>query len=642
MAANKKKRKLSNLEFVLKWSIVSAVILALLFSVMLIYYSTDLPSTAKLEENNRIPDIKIVTVDGQLVANYGEAHGATLQYQDFSPYLVQAVIATEDRRFFEHFGIDIIGLFRAAGVNFIAHRVVQGGSTITQQLAKIVFFTPERTIKRKIQEMILALWLEHKYSKQEILAMYLNRVYLGGGNFGVDAAAHNFFSKSASELSLSEAAVLAGLIRAPSRYSPTSNPELSAQRAKQVLANMVDAGYIDLEKAVEGEKDLKHEGHVTSGNMYFAEWVAEQVPLYLGLQVSDIIVKTTIDLRLQKAAEEAVKKSLDENGEKLKIGQGALVSLAPSGKILAMVGGRNYKTSPFNRATQAQRQPGSSFKLFVYLAAFEHGLSPDSTMIDQPVDIEGWAPENYEEKFLGEVTLSEAFALSLNSIAVQLGQIVGIDHVIEMAERLGITSKLMEIPSAALGTNEVNLLELTQAYAAVANNGYKVQAYGIEEIDDTQGTVLYKRGQKEPEQVLEKNTVYKINSVLSDVVNRGTGQAAKLGERHTAGKTGTSQDYRDAWFLGFTPQITTGVWVGNDDDTPMKKVTGGKIAAPIWKEYMTVAMVGLPVEEIPTSAGFLRELIPNAPYAPESGTYTPAAPLEQYPHKSFWDKLFGR
>jgi len=641
MATSKNKRKFSNFELVLKWSIVVIVGIILFLAVVVIYYSTDLPSTAKLEENNRIPDIKIVNLDGQLVANYGEAHGATLQYQDFSPYLIQAVISTEDRRFFEHFGIDLIGLVRAASVNFIAHRVVQGGSTITQQLAKIVFFSPERTMKRKIQEMILALWLEHKYSKQEILSMYLNRVYLGGGNFGVDAAAHNFFSKSASELSLSEAAVLAGLIRAPSRYSPTSNPELSAQRAKQVLANMVDAGYISLEKAVEAEKDLKHEAQVTSSNMYFAEWIAEQVPLYLGVQVSDIIVKTTLDLRMQKAAEEAIKKSLDENGEKLKIGQGALVSLANDGRILAMVGGKNYKASPFNRATQAQRQPGSSFKLFVYLAAFEHGLAPDSTMIDQPVEIEDWAPENYEQKFLGEVTLSEAFALSLNSIAVQLGQTVGIDHVIEMAQRLGIASKLMEIPSAALGTNEVNLLELTQAYAAVANNGYKVKAYGIEEIDNTSGVVLYKHEPQEPEQVLEKNTVYKINSVLSDVVNRGTGQAAKLGDRPAAGKTGTSQDYRDAWFMGFTPQITTGVWVGNDDDTPMKKVTGGKIAAPIWKEYMTVAMEGLPVEEIPTTAGFLRELMPSTPYEPATGTAPTAAP-PQYQHKSFWDKLFGR
>ncbi len=623
--------------FIFRWIFILGIWGCISIVLLIAFYSLDLPSTSKLTEHNKMPNIKIVNEKSELVANYGEYYGSYLEYESFPPDLIQAVLATEDRRFFEHFGIDLWGLFRATLVNIRAGKVVQGGSTITQQLAKIAFLTPERALKRKIQEMILALWFEAKFTKKEILTMYLNRVYLGGGNFGVDSAARSYFGKSARNLTLSESAVIAGLLRAPSRYSPTSNPTLSAKRASQVLVNMADAGFISLETAVKAEKELHIENKKPyHGNLYFTDWVVEQLPEYIGNVSSDITVVTTINLELQKNAEEAVNKVLAESLD-LNVSQAALLSVANDGRILAMVGGKNYKSSQFNRVTQAMRQPGSAFKLFVYLAAFEKGYSPDSEMEDKPVEFGNWAPENYKEEYHGVMNFSEAFARSINSIAVQLGYEIGVESVVEMAQRLGITSKLMAIPSAVLGTNEVTLLEMVQAYNVMSNDGYLIKVYGIKQVTDADGNVLYERQQESPEPVVDINVVRSMNSMLIDVVEHGTARYAKL-DRPAGGKTGTTQEYRDAWFIGFTPQITTGVWAGNDNYTPTKEVTGGKVPANIWKEYMTAAHEGLPVLEIPTSSISMLSPFNYMRYMRSNDDFQ-RLPVDTGP--SFLEKIFG-
>lgn len=651
-AKGKKYKDFSFTRFFLKWGFVAGIWCAVFLTIIIAYYSHDLPSTSKLTETKKAPNIRIIDEKGNLIANYGDAYGAYYYYEDFPKHLIDAVMAIEDRRFFDHFGVDLIGLARAMYVNFKAGRVVQGGSTITQQLAKNAFLNPERTIKRKVQEVMLAIWLESKFTKEEIIAMYLNRVYLGGGNFGVDAAAKNYFGKQASGLSLGESAIIAGLLRAPSRYSPNSNPELARSRAKQVLSSMVEAGYITTDEALKASKGYEVASKATfHGNMYFGDWIAEQIPDFLGITESDITVVTTLDLELQRYAEEAIKKTIDENGEKMRFKQGAMVAMDPSGKVLAMVGGANYRQSQFNRVTQAQRQPGSVFKLFVYLAAFLQGKEPGDVMEDSPFAINGWAPENYREEYFGDMTLEEAFARSINSIAAKLGIEAGPENIATVASNLGINSPMLAVPSLALGTSEVNLLELTGSYASVASGGIRATPYAIVEIKDADGNVLYKRENPPQMEVLPKSVVHKINRMMMAVTEWGTGRFAKLPDRPVAGKTGTSQDYRDAWFIGFTPQIVTGVWFGNDDNTSMKEVTGGKISTVAWKAFMEKAMEGKQALYIPTDsampvffdADYSDYLRPIFPRAIGSGTAQEAND-NQMPsgyRPSFWNKLFG-
>jgi penicillin-binding protein 1A len=587
--------------FLLRWGLVSASWGTLLALVFLGWLAYDLPDVSRLNEIRKQPSVTLLANDGEVIATYGDLYGTMVQVKDLPRYLPQAVIATEDRRFYSHFGLDPLGLMRAAYINLRDWRLTQGGSTITQQLAKNVFLTPARTVRRKGQEMLLALWLERNFSKDQILTLYLNRVYFGAGTYGVDAAARKFFGKPATQVTPYEAAMLAGLLRAPSAFNPMNDREVADSRAQLVLKNMVAADFLSEKDAEAIAKNRQiSTSYAASGHsgQHFADWVMDQVSGYVGFVDRDLVVVTTLDPRLQQIAETELAKMLDTDGAKRNAGQAALVALTPDGAVRAMVGGRDYATSQFNRATQSLRQPGSAFKAFVFLAGFEHGMTPDDRMFDGPISVGGWKPGNYENDYQGEVTLREAFAKSLNSVAVQVSERVGRKTVIEAARRLGITSDLTTGPSIALGSSGVSLLELTGAYATFDNNGYGVWPRGIEQISDRNGAVLYQRAGAGPGLLVQPQQVYDMVDLMGGVIDHGTGKGARLG-RPAAGKTGTGQDYRDAWFVGFTAELVTGVWVGNDDNSPMKKVVGGSLPTQLWHAFMAGALDGEPIRPLP-------------------------------------------
>ncbi|MBY0407134.1 MAG: penicillin-binding protein 1A [Rickettsiales bacterium] len=579
-----------------------------LFALFFAWFSWGLPDIDKLNASTKTPSILIKTESGDIIGSFGDIYGDHLKFEDFPESLVDAVMATEDRNFYHHFGVDPIGLARAMFVNVQAGHVVQGGSTITQQLAKNVFLTPERSFTRKIKEVFLALKLEAHFSKKEIMSIYLNRVYLGAGNYGVDAAARRYFDKSARELTLSESAIIAGLLKAPSRFAPTSNPALSRERAMVVLSNMEDAEYLTKQQAEKAKEELartmKGRKRNAQSMQYFSDWVLDQLPDYVGTIAEDLEVVTTISPEMQAMAEKAVTDIMNKDAEALKASQAALLALTPDGAVRAMIGGRDYAESQYNRATQSLRQPGSSFKLFVYLAGLEAGLRPGSMVEDQPIAIKvaggTWRPKNYTNKYLGSISLREAVTESVNTVAVQVAQGAGLESVIDVARRLGISSELEPLPSIALGSTEVTLLELTDAYAHLAADGAIVYPYGIIEIRNTKGKVLFKRNASGKGVVLRPGVVHMMNDMLSSVVEEGTGRAARIG-RPVAGKTGTTSDYRDAWFMGYTPDLVAGVWVGNDDNSPMKKVTGGMLPARIWHDFMISALANTPAHALPTA-----------------------------------------
>ena len=580
----------------LVWAATLAIWMGIGIGAVVAYYAVDLPDIDKATATTRRPSVVFQSVDGETFAAYGDIYGEPLTLSQMSPALPEAVLATEDRRFYHHFGVDVIGLTRAFIADLRAGHVVQGGSTITQQLAKNLFLKPDRTIKRKVQEVLMALWLEHRFSKDQILTMYLNRVYLGSGTFGVDAAAKRYFDVSARKVNVYQAAMIAGLLKAPSRYSPLTDPQASHQRTVDVLHNMVEAGYIDQKTAdlaaVTGAAALVQRPR--PAGRYFADWLLTQLDGIGEVQGRDIVVKTTLDLGLERTVEGDLKAMLDGPGAKAKVGQGAVVVLSPDGAIRALTGGKDYDDSQFNRATQGLRQPGSSFKSFVYLAAMEKGLTPDDTFEDAPVKLGDWSPSNYEGRYEGTVTLRHAFAQSLNTVAVRVIETVGPARVIALAHRLGITSDLRNDASLALGTSEVSPLEMTTAYAAFANGGNGVMAYGIAEIDDPSGKVLYRRQGGGVGQVITPTALARMHSLMTAVIDEGTGKAARL-DRPAAGKTGTTQDYRDAWFIGYTADYVAGVWMGNDDQRrAMKRVTGGSLPAQLWKQVMLAAHRGLP------------------------------------------------
>jgi penicillin-binding protein 1A len=577
------------------------------------WYAADLPDISEATKATRRPSLTFVSADGEVFATYGDIYGDVVSLKELPAYVPQAILATEDRRFYSHFGIDPIGLGRAAVANVMAGRVVQGGSTITQQLAKNLFLTPERSLKRKVQELLMAIWLERKFTKEQILTLYLNRVYLGAGTYGVDAAARRYFDVPASKLSLYRAALIAGLLKAPTRYNPLNNPQLAAERTAVVLANMVDAGFVAAEQA----KAAELAGHgplrrFSPGGRYFADWLYEQAEEHAGGDGRDLVVTTTLNMGLQRKVESELAALLAGPGAPALAGQGAAVVLSPDGAIRAMVGGRDYGDSQFNRATQALRQPGSAFKPFVYLAAVESGYSPDDMVEDAPIKIGKWRPGNFDDKYLGPIPLREAAARSVNTVAVRLTEQVGRRKVLATARRLGITTPMPDDASVALGTGEVSLLELTAAYATFAGGGRGAWAYGITGIRDSEGQVVFRRDGGGPGQVADPRAVAAMHELLSGVVEHGTGRAAAIG-RPAAGKTGTTQDYKDAWFVGYTADYVAGVWVGNDDGTPMKKVTGGGLPAQLWKKIMLAAHAGVPERPLPGdySGGFfeaLREL----------------------------------
>jgi penicillin-binding protein 1A len=563
------------------------------------WYGYDLPNLEKLETPSRRPSMTLLAADRSVLATYGDLHAGAVKFDEVPPYLIQAIVATEDRRFFDHSGIDVIGIIRAAFTNLWAGAIRQGGSTLTQQLAKNLFLTPERSLKRKIQELLLAFWMEARFTKKQIFSIYLNRVYLGAGTYGVAAASSHYFGRPARSLSLRQATVIAGLLKAPSRYSPFRDSKTAIKRGNQVIAKMVAAGFLDLADARYASRaplQLVKRG-TGSGVRYFSDWLLERAAGFVGHSDRDLIVQTTLSPRLQRVAENRLSQTLKSAGRRLNVRQGALVALAPSGAIRAMVGGRNYASSQFNRATQALRQPGSAFKLFVYLAGLEAGMTPNAPVLDQPVTVDGWRPRNYDGKYRGRVKLREALSQSLNAAAVRISEQVGRRNVVGAAERLGITARLKAHPSVALGASEVSLMELTGAYAVLANRGYPVWPYGIVEIRDRAGTLLYRRGGSGANRLVEPHIVAGLQSMLSDVIRTGTGRAARL-SRPAAGKTGTSQEFRDAWFVGFSAELVTGVWLGNDESTPMKKVTGGGLPAQLWRGFMTDALKGAPARQL--------------------------------------------
>lgn len=578
-------------KFSVYWSVVLGLWGIIAVAGIVAFYAVQLPQTSDWRIPDRPPNVRIVSASGELIANRGETGGQAIGLNRMPPYLPDAVVAIEDRRFYEHFGFDVIGFTRAMVVNLTSGRLVQGGSTLTQQLAKNLFLTHERSFRRKVQELVLAFWLEANYSKDEILELYLNRVYFGAGAYGVDAAANRYFDKSVKTITLSEAAVIAGLLKAPSRFAPTRAPELAERRAKVVLGAMEREGFITAEeRRIAFLRPLTQlTRHRRGSQNYVADWVIDQLPQHIGKLGSDVVVETTLDMHLQRQAENALRTALDDKGAAFRVNQGALVSMDTTGAVKAMVGGRDYASSQFNRALSGRRQPGSAFKPFVYLAAIERGLTADTVRIDGPVTINGWTPQNYSKDYRGRVTLKTALALSLNTVAAKLTNEVSPGAVVDVAHRLGIISKLKANPSLSLGTSEVTPLELTGAYAPLANGGYGVVPHIIQRIRDQDGRILYERSGAGPGRVISQNSVAEMNLMMQETLLRGTGRKAALKGWQAGGKTGTSQNFRDAWFVGYTANLITSVWLGNDDNSPTKKASGGNLPVDVWNRFMTSA-----------------------------------------------------
>ncbi|MBM3952597.1 MAG: PBP1A family penicillin-binding protein [Rhodospirillales bacterium] len=574
----------------LVWGAVAAIL-------ALGFFAYDLPDVERAFRPTRAPSVVVRAADGTELARVGEIWGRPVPLAELPPELPLAVIATEDRRFYQHFGLDLVGVARAALANLRAGRAVQGGSTLTQQLAKNLFLSPARTLRRKVQEALLALWLESRFDKEEILTVYLNRVYFGAGAYGVDAAARRYFDTDARGLSLYQSALLAGLLKAPSRLNPLASPERAHARAAQVLENMAALGFVTedearaLGQAPPPRPPERREAPKPQAR-YLADWVTEQLSDFVTLGDRDLIVETTVDARLQRAAEGALARAFAEpapGGPE----QAALVALDFRGAVRALVGGRDFGQSQFNRATGARRQPGSAFKPVVYLAALEAGLDPAQRFVDGPFSIAGYSPRNYEGTYAGEVGLAEAVARSINTVAVQVAVQTGLARVVDMARRLGLGDGFEADASLALGTGEVTLLDLTAAFAVLANGGERAWPYAIERISDGDGRVLWRRQGEGAERIADQGHVRTLVGWLRGAVEGGTGRAARL-DRDAAGKTGTTQNFRDAWFVGFTADLVAGVWMGNDDASPMKNVTGGGPPARLWRDFMLEAHRGLP------------------------------------------------
>ena len=580
---NKKKRSWKMALFlILLWLLV---IFSMIIGGYIWYCQATLPAFSKAISVERQTGVKILAADGRELVTYGALFAEPVHAEQLPKYVSQAIIDTEDRRFYKHSGFDYIGFIRAMGVNVIKRRYAQGASTLTQQVAKNLFLTREKSIRRKVQEFLLARWLEKHFTKKQILDIYLNRVFFGSGAYGLNTAAMRFFNKKAKNLNMHEAAILAGALKAPSKYNYLRNKEEALKRAEVVLSLMQRAGTITEKERQAALKQPVSDGSKPAilGIRYFGDYVISELAVRSENFDDDIYVKTTLDYDLQQRAEYILRKHLRAH-QKDKVNQGAVVILDRNGAVKAMVGGYDYNKSQFNRATQALRQAGSSFKLFVYLAAFEKGFKETELLADEPLKIGNWEPQNYDKKFHGAVTLKYAFAHSLNVATVDLATYMTLDDIIDMALKLGITTGVKDEPSIILGAAEVRVIDMAAAYAATANGGNAVFPYAITEISDTHGKKLYQH-EIERQKVLSDYTVEKINELLREVVLSGTGKRAKsvVGAR---GKTGTSQNYRDAWFIGSNSKYTAAVWVGNDDNTPMKEIGGGTVPTEIWAEIM--------------------------------------------------------
>ena len=573
----------SALRGLLYWPIVFGIWGIIALAGLVAYNASQLPPIDQLAVPKRPPNIAILADDGSLLANRGDTGGPAVRLIDLPPYLPKAFVAIEDKRFYSHFGIDPVGISRAVLRDVTGRGAVEGGSTLTQQLAKNLFLTQERTLSRKIQEAILALWLERKYSKHQILELYLNRVYFGSGAYGVEAAAQKYFGKSARFVTLPEAALLAGLMKSPTRLAPNHNLAGANERAAQVITAMAEQRQIteaQAKTALANPAQVRRDKTAGSIN-YAADYVMDALDDTVGAIDEDIVVTTTIDPKMQAEAERCLTDELNAKGAKYGVGEGALVAVDPTGAVRAMIGGKSYAESQFNRAVAAKRQPGSSFKPFVYLAALEKGLTPDTVREDAPISVKGWNPENYSREYFGPVTLTKALSLSLNTVAVRLGLEVGPKAVVEVAHRLGIASELEPVPSIALGASAVTPLEMASAYAAFANGGTGVQPHVIMKVRTANGKLLYTRRNPNFGRVIEPQYVSMMNEMMQETLLTGTARKAELPGWQAAGKTGTSQDWRDAWFVGYTSYLVAAVWLGNDDDSPTKKVSGGNLPVEI-------------------------------------------------------------
>ena len=625
------------------WGVVAGVL-----ATSYIFFSLNERGLLKIPE--REPGIMMLSNNGAVLSEQGAFFGDAAHIADLPDYVPNAVIAIEDRRFRSHFGIDPIGLVRAISRNILSGHLVQGGSTLTQQLAKNLFLTQEKTATRKAQEAVLAVWLESKFNKDEILQLYLNRVYFGSGAYGIEQAAHVYYNKSANELTIMEAATLAGVLKAPSNYNPAKNPEASMTRAKLVINSMVDEKFITADDASEA---VGTAGGVTPevslpAKQYAVDWISKQLPLLVKNYDQSIIIETTIDPTIQANAEKAMRRRLNESGKKMNVSEGAMVVMDPTGAVIAMIGGKSYQKSQYNRAIAASRQPGSAFKPFVYEAAMENGFTPDSVEVDEPVRIGNWSPENYKQKYLGEVSLEQAFAQSINTVAAKLAVSVGIDKVAAVAQRFGITSTLTHDASLALGTSEVSPMELVTAYVPFANGGTAVQPYVVKRIVTRDGKILYERKGDGLGQVISENNLGEMNRLFRAVVQNGTGVKAQFGNFDIGGKTGTSQNYRDAWFVGFTPYMIAGVWMGNDDNSPTKNVTGGSLPTLVWRDVMEPAHQGLAVAVLP---GYVEPVaqapadqtvaVQEQPVEPDQIVVAPPPQAQPSKRKSLLDVLFG-
>jgi penicillin-binding protein 1A len=576
--------------------------------VLFLVMAPRLPDTAELFRESRQAKVSVVAADGRVIAVRGSSGRSFVELADVSPWLVKAVIATEDRRFYHHFGLDPVGLGRAFLDNLRAREVVAGGSTITQQLAKNLYLTPERSLKRKLQELTLAVWLETHLAKDEILTLYLNRVYLGAGAYGAEAASQRYFAKPARNLSLPEAAMLAGLLKAPSALAPTNDLDRARERAGLVLARMEEEGFVtEAEAAAARAKPARLAPESGEIGGHFVDWVLDGLTDHLGKPERDLFVHTTLDPRLQAAAEAAVVRTLEGSGERSRADEAAVVLLDTTGAVRAMVGGRSHRASPFNRAVNAHRQPGSAFKPFVYLAALEAGWKPGNTIDDRPLRVGNWQPVNFDRKFRGKITLEEAFAHSVNTAAVRLAQTVGPEQVAATARQLGVASALQPVPSIALGTSEVTLAELTGAYLPFATGGVRRPLFAVTKVEDDDGKAYYRHAPTEV-RVITPAAAAAMQELMASAVATGTGRAARLEGRVAGGKTGTTQNGRDAWFVGYSGGYVAGVWLGNDDNRPMNGVRGSNLPARTWREVM-----------LATPASGARAAPPVPAAKPESG-----------------------
>ena len=586
------------------WSLVACLWLVIGVAGVVAYVGAHLPPIQSLEIPKRPPSIQINDINGKQLARRGDLAGEVISLKDLPPYVPRAFVAIEDRRFYEHYGVDPLGIGRALIANVLHRGVAQGGSTLTQQLAKNLFLTQERTVTRKLQEVLLAVWLERKFTKTQILELYLNRVYFGSGAYGIEQASLRYFGKPAKQMNVAEAAMIAGLVKSPTRLAPNRNFDAAEKRAKIVIAAMAELGFITpSNEKVALTKPPRIVAQAGNGAVnYVADWVVDVLNDVVGHIEDDVVVQTSIDSSLQASGEKALTEELAAKGDKGNVSQGALVAMTPDGAVRAMIGGRNYAESQFNRAVAAKRQPGSAFKTFVYLTAIEHGLTPNTIREDKPINIKGWQPENYTHEYFGPVTLTKGLALSLNTVSVRLTMEFTPMAVIRTAHRLGIASKLEPNASIALGTSEVSMLELVGAYAPFANGGYAVQPHVIERVVASNGKVLYSRTEQQLGRIIEQRYIAMMNQMMQETLTMGTAHKAALPGWPAAGKNGTSQDFRDAWFLGYTGHLVTGVWVGNDDNSPTKKVTGGGLPVEIWSRFMRDAHQGVPVAALPGPA----------------------------------------